>query len=77
MGVDQTTIGKIERGEIIQPRQIHALAEVLNVSAAWLLFGVSDLERLSQDGINFAMRWQELTEDQRAVIRGMMDALKK
>lgn len=71
--LDQTTIGMIERGEIKQPRELEALGRVLGVPPAWLMFGVEDLERLSQPSIDFAIRYQGLSPEQQQILHTLLD----
>jgi len=73
------TLGKIERGDTKLPRRdlLMRLADELEVSAAYLLFGLEDLEHLSKEAIEFAIAYSKLSEEQKAAIAGVLNTFKE
>lgn len=53
-GTTQAVIQKIENGKSLRPRNIEAIAEALDVEAAWLMFGAGETARLSKEAIAVA-----------------------
>ena len=75
VGKDQTAISKIERGDILNPREIVAIGEVLGVSPAWLQYGVERLERLEQATIDAALALQSLDGPDRDIVTALIQKL--
>ncbi len=74
-GATQDQIQKIENGAILRPRNIETLAKCLEISPAWLQFGLKDLEKLDQDSINLALKLADLNPEKLKVILATLDAL--
>lgn len=68
-GTTQAVIQKIENGKSLRPRNIEAIAEALDVEAAWLMFGAGETARLSKEAIAVAKVWSELSESDRKAVR--------
>lgn len=66
--VSQQTIAKIESGHTRQPRNIGRIAGALGVSAAWLQFGVEELEQLDDRAIELALMAMEMTDSEREAL---------
>lgn len=71
-GMTRDAIAKIETGQSQQTRKIMAIAKALDVSAAWLQFGVEEIDTLSKDSIEFALAYQKLPKDQQETIDKLM-----
>lgn len=41
------------------------MAKAVDCSPVWLLFGIDEIEQLTEEGLRVALAWQELPEDQR------------
>lgn len=72
-GLSRDAIAKIETGQAAYTRKIVEIANVLDVSAAWLQFGVSEVGKLDEDSLKTAMTYQDLTDEQRAKIKSLID----
>lgn len=77
VGTSQQQIGRIESGLISRPRNIERIASVLQVSAAWLLYGHEELDNLSKEAIDMALKFETLTDAQKEVFLAQMDAVAK
>ena len=71
LGVDQTAVSQLEFGKIKRPRYIEELGKELGVSPAWLQFGVSDLEKLTQKGINLALKYEGMGKADKAAVEAI------
>ncbi len=77
-GTTQQTINEIERGNITRPRKIKALAMALDVSPAWLQFGVEEIDKLDKEAIALALAWMDLPEPQKtAMEQAILEMSKK
>lgn len=74
-GTTQDVVQKIENGKSRRPRNIEKLATVLDVSPAWLQFGMEELDTLSEDGVEIALEASKLSPEQRAIIIQTIRAL--
>jgi len=72
VGTSQAVIQRIEAGKCNHPRILSELAEALDVSPAWLMFGVNVIEGLEQEAIETARAWSQLMEPQRTVLKEMI-----
>lgn len=61
----QAVIQRIETGKCAHPRILEVLAAALDVTPAWLLYGVTPIEGLSVDALDVARTWAALPELQR------------
>ena len=77
VGADQTTISSIETGETRQPRIIYRIGKALGLSPAWLMFGISELDRLDRADIVRALKIQQLSNKSRQAIDNLVDQLLK
>ncbi|HEX9585205.1 MAG TPA: helix-turn-helix domain-containing protein [Gammaproteobacteria bacterium] len=68
-GTTQAVIQKIENGKSLRPRNIEAIADALDVEAAWLMFGTGESAPLSKEAIEVARVWSELSESDRKAVR--------
>ncbi len=57
---NQAVIQKIENGKSLRPRKIDKIAAVLDVNPAWLMFGESQAEVLSNEAREIASYWDRL-----------------
>lgn len=76
-GVTGDVIQKIENGRIKQPRNVERIAEAVQVSPAWLQFGVKDIDKLTTETIELALKLNDLDDDQREIVRNLVDSLNK
>ena len=76
VGTDQTTISQIERGIIIQPRNPNRLAEVLDISEAWMAYGKEDIDKLTNRSINLALAFETLTDADKAILENVLHKFK-
>jgi transcriptional regulator with XRE-family HTH domain len=72
VGTSQAVIQRIEAGKCNHPRILSELAESLEVSPAWLMFGVNVIEDLEQEAIETARAWSQLMEPQRTALKEMI-----
>jgi transcriptional regulator with XRE-family HTH domain len=72
VGTSQAVIQRIEAGKCSHPRILNELAEALNVSPAWLMFGVRVVDDLEQEAIETAKAWSRLMEPQRTALKEMI-----
>ena len=72
VGTSQAVIQRIEAGKCNHPRILSELAEALEVSPAWLMFGVKVIEDLEQEAIETARAWSQLMEPQRSALKEMI-----
>ena len=72
VGTSQAVIQRIEAGKCSHPRILSELASALDVSPAWLMFGVNVIEDLEQEAIETARAWSRLTEPQRTALKEMI-----
>lgn len=64
-GVSVDVIKQIEIGRTQQPKQILSISGAIGVSAAWLQFGVPEIEQLDREAIEAALQLQSLPDAQR------------
>lgn len=69
VGTSQAVIQKIENGKSLRPRILEQLAEALDVSPSWLMFGVEEVGELSGDALELARAWSNLPEPHRSAMR--------
>lgn len=74
-GVSYDTIRKIEDGTIKKPREIAAIAKPLDVTPAWLQFGIEQIDELDEDSIELALLYKQLPESQKLAIKTTIDQL--
>lgn len=72
VGTSQAVIQRIETGKCKHPRNIDGIALVLDVSAAWLMYGVEEVEGLGQEAIETARVWSGLMEPHRSALKDMI-----
>ena len=72
VGTSQAVIQRIEAGKCNHPRILNELAEALDVSPAWLMFGVEVIDDLEQEAIETAKAWSRLMEPQRTALKEMI-----
>ncbi len=76
-GTSQAVIQKIENGKSLRPRNIERIAEALDVRPAWLMFGVEEVENLSEEAVQVARAWSRLSEPERTAMRETITRLAK
>ena len=78
VGTSQQVINKIEKGKTKKPRGIEAIAKALDVSPAWLQFGIEEIDALDRDAVMLALSWMNLEEPQKSALqRAILDMAKK
>lgn len=75
-GTTQDIVQKIENKKILRPRNIEDIARAVDRSPAWLLFGVEALDSLDSESVQFAVDYANLPEDQKAIIKATLQAVK-
>ena len=75
VGTSQAVVQRIETGKCKHPRIIHQLASALDVSPAWLMYGVNVIDGLDEEAIETARAWSELSEPHRSALREMILAV--
>lgn len=65
----QAVIQKIENGKSLRPRKIDKIAEVLEVSPAWLQFGTETENPPDAEALELARVWSGLDEPYRSSLR--------
>lgn len=74
----QQVVQNIESGKSKKPRKIEALARVLEVSPAWLQFGIEELDSLDKDAVMLAISWMSLSEPHKSAMKNaIMEMAKK
>lgn len=68
-GTNQAVIQKIENGKSLRPRKIDDIASVLEVNAAWLMFGDQGASVLTDEAREFAEMWMSLPDAEKNQIR--------
>lgn len=76
VGVTREAIAQVEAGYVQVPRKITEIANILDVSPAWLRFGDERIDTLSKESLEFALAFQNLTDEQRASIVTLIKTLK-
>lgn len=76
-GLSRDAIAKIETGHAQFTRKIQEIAKVLDVSAAWLQFGVEEVGKLEKDSLETALAFQELSESQQEKIKSLIEKYKE
>ncbi len=72
VGTSQAVVQRIETGKCKHPRIIHELADALDASAAWLMYGVSVIDGLEDEAVETARAWSKLGEPHRSALREMI-----
>lgn len=72
VGTSQAVVQRIETGKCRHPRIIDELAEALDVSPAWLMYGSRVVEDLEREAIETATAWSRLGEPHRSTLRDMI-----
>ncbi|MCP5149377.1 MAG: helix-turn-helix transcriptional regulator [Ectothiorhodospiraceae bacterium] len=72
VGTSQAVVQRIETGKCRHPRIINELAEALDVSPAWLMYGVTVIDGLEDDAIETARAWSRLVEPHRSALKEMI-----
>ena len=68
-GTNQAVIQKIENGKSLRPRKIDAIATVLEVNPAWLMFGDEKAAALPDEARDLAQTWLDLPSYERERLR--------
>ena len=77
VGMTKGTILHIENDNTKNPRRLPELAKAMNVSPAWLQFGVAEIDNLSKDDLDIALRLPELSESQKKILKATLEAMLK
>jgi transcriptional regulator with XRE-family HTH domain len=72
VGTSQAVVQRIETGKCRHPRIIHELAQALEVSPAWLMYGNHVIEDLEEEAIDTARVWSRLAEPHRSALKDMI-----
>lgn len=72
VGTSQAVIQRIETGKCKHPRNLEGIARVLDVSPAWLMYGVEESEGLGHEAIETARVWSGLMEPHRSALKDMI-----
>ena len=75
-GKSRDWVSKIERGGTKMPRDIADLANALDVSPAWLMFGVEEIDALTEDSIRIALAWNALPVAQKQTIAALIESFR-
>ena len=75
VGVDQTTISLMERDMTTSPRKILYISDYLDVSPAWLQFGIADIDSLDERDIKLALLFHELPTENKAALEQILSQL--
>jgi transcriptional regulator with XRE-family HTH domain len=76
-GVSRDVIAQCEAGKIMRPKGLEELAKVLGVSPAWLAFGDDRIDKISKEGLELALLWEDMTHEQKTAIETMIRSLSK
>lgn len=72
VGTSQAVVQRIEIGKCRHPRNIDRIADVLDVSPAWLMYGAEVMDGLEPEAIETAKAWANLTEPHRTALKEMI-----
>jgi transcriptional regulator with XRE-family HTH domain len=72
VGTSQAVVQRIETGKCRHPRNIDRLADILDVSPAWLMYGAEVMDGLELEAIETAKAWANLTEPHRTALKEMI-----
>ncbi len=72
VGTSQAVVQRIETGKCMHPRNIDRIANVLNVTPAWLMFGTLAMDGLDDEAIQTAKVWSTLQEPHRSALKEMI-----
>lgn len=72
VGTSQAVVQRIETGKCRHPRNIDRIADVLDVSPAWLMYGAEVMDGLEPEAIETAKAWANLTEPHRSALKEMI-----
>jgi transcriptional regulator with XRE-family HTH domain len=72
VGTSQAVVQRIETGKCRHPRNIDRIASILEVSAAWLMYGAEVMDGLEPEAIETAKAWSNLTEPHRTALKEMI-----
>eukprot|EP00919_Chromeraceae_sp_WS-2016_P029927 GHVR01071118.1.p2 GENE.GHVR01071118.1~~GHVR01071118.1.p2 ORF type:complete len:151 (+),score=6.92 GHVR01071118.1:400-852(+) len=72
VGTSQAVVQRIETGKCRHPRNIDRIADVLDVSPAWLMYGAEVMDGLEPEAIETAKAWANLTEPHRTALKEMI-----
>lgn len=75
LGVDQTTISKLEKNEVKNPRNLEEIAAALGVPVSWLRFGEENLHKLRPENVEALFELQSLSEADQAAVRALIASL--
>lgn len=73
----QDVIQKIENGKSKRPRKLEVIAKVLDVSPAWLQFGVEEIDKLSHEEIEIALSLIGLAQEQKEALKTIISTMKQ
>lgn len=65
IGRTQQHVSALEKNKLGSPGKalIMKVSKELEVPAAWLLFGIEELEMLSEEAIRLALEWEQIPDD--------------
>lgn len=72
VGTSQAVVQRIETGKCRHPRNIDRIADVLDVTPAWLMYGAEVMDGLEPEAIETAKAWANLTEPHRSALKEMI-----
>lgn len=72
VGTSQAVVQRIETGKCRHPRNIDRLADILDVTPAWLMYGAEVMDGLEPEAIETAKAWANLTEPHRTALKEMI-----
>jgi transcriptional regulator with XRE-family HTH domain len=65
----QQVIQSIESGKTKQPRILNELAQAVDVSPAWLQFGIEEIDSLDKEAVMLALSWMNLDEPHKSAMK--------
>jgi len=69
-GTNQAVIQKIENGKSLRPRKLDVIADALNITPSWLLYGEKKNTQLTPEAKKVGELWMRLSErEQRHIQR--------
>lgn len=71
-GASRDVIAKLESGQIKQSRYIVQISDALHIPPSWLQFGEERFDHLSNEAVQWARQYDQLTPRQRALIRDLV-----
>ncbi len=69
----QKQISNLESGVTVRPRNLTKLANTLNISPSWLMFGHQEIDDLDKQSIEVALKFNRLSQTDRNTLESIIN----